>query len=235
MLLCRRVLFVLSLLMTTHAMAGIGISQAVVDFSNLQTQRYDIWVINDDTQRAYVAIEPAEIVHPGLANEKRVTEPDPEKRGLLVTPTRIVLEPRQRRIVRLVVLGKRNAERIYRVKIHPVTAPVERNKNQPPPKRSGVGIKVLTGYDMLVIVRPANPVAKVNTQRHGHKLVFNNAGNTNALLLNGTQCNASGKMCKNLPAMRLYAGASQTINTPYQTPVSYDVQAGVRRAKQKFQ
>ncbi|MEJ2451609.1 MAG: hypothetical protein P8047_13205 [Gammaproteobacteria bacterium] len=230
----RKILFLLALLTTSNAIAGIGISQAVVDFSNPQIQRRDIWVINDGSQRAYVAIDPAEIVNPGLPNEARVTEPDPEKRGLLVTPSRIILDPKQRRMVRLVVLGNRKTERIYRVKIHPVIAPPENNKKQKVPRKSGIGIRILTGYDMLVIVRPLNPVAKVTARREGNNLIFNNAGNTNALLLNGTQCNTSGKDCKNLPAMRLYAGASHTITTPYQTPVSYDIQAGGKRDKLKF-
>jgi len=224
----------LGLLTTSNAMAGIGLSQAIVDFSDTRTQRYDVWVINDGRERAYVAIDPAEIVHPGLPNEQRVEEPDPEKRGLLVSPTRIVLEPRQRRMVRLVVLGNRETERIYRVKVHPVEAPAETSKKQTAPKRSGIGIRLLTGYDMLVIVRPANPLAKVSAQRQGQDLVFSNTGNTNALLFNGTQCNASGKDCKNLPAMRLYAGASHTVRTPYLTPVSYEVQSGATRDKRKF-
>lgn len=231
----RKLLLVLTGVLTaTHAIAGIGLSQAIVDFSDARTQRDDVWVVNDGPERAYVEIDPAEIVHPGLPDEKRVTEPDPEKRGLLVSPSRIILEPKQRRMVRLVVVGHRAAERIYRVRIHPVVAPAETNKNQPAPKKSGIGIKLLTGYDMLVIVRPLNPVAQVTARREGGELVFKNTGNTNALLLNGIQCSASGKECKNLPAMRLYAGASQTITTPYQTPVSYEVQAGAKRDKQKF-
>jgi P pilus assembly chaperone PapD len=234
MALYRKILFLLALLTTSNAIAGIGISQAVVDFSNPQIQRSDIWVINDGPQRAYVEIDPAEIVHPGLPNEARVTEPDPEKRGLLVAPSRIILEPGQRRMVRLVVLGNRKAERIYRVKIHPVLAPPEFDKKNKAPKKSGIGIRILTGYDMLVIVRPLNPVAKITARREGSELLFRNAGNTNALLVHGTQCNVSGKECKNLPPMRLYAGASHTITTFYQTPVSYEVQVGEKRDKQKF-
>jgi len=230
----RKFLIILALLTTTNANAGIGLSQAIVDFSDSKTRRFDTWVINDGDERAYVAIEPAEIVHPGLPGETRVTEPDPEKRGLLVTPARVILEPKQRRMIRLVVIGDRKSERIYRVKIHPVAAPVEIDKNQPAPKKSGIGIKVLTGYDMLVIVRPLQPVANVVAQREGSKLTLRNTGNTNALLINGTQCDASGQGCKNLPAMRLYAGAKNTIDTPYRTPVSYEVVVDTKRDRLNF-
>lgn len=230
----RAILLLLALLTTTNAIAGIGLSQAIVDFSDPLAPRYDIWVINDGSERAYVAIEPSEIVSPGLTDETRVNEPDPEKRGLLVAPNRLILEPGQRRMVRLVVIGNRETERIYRVNIHPVAAPEEIDQNQKTPKQSGIGIKLLTGYDVLVIVRPAKPVANVTSRRQGSELVFNNAGNTNALLFNGTQCNASGEVCENLPAMRLYAGASNTITTPYQTPVSYEVLVGEKRDRQQF-
>lgn len=231
----RNILLVLTgLLALNTAVAGIGLSEAIVDFSDPRKQRHDLWVINDGKERAYVAIEPAEIVNPGLPGEKRVTEPDPEKRGLLVSPTRMILEPEQRRMIRLVVIGDRQKERIYRVKIHPVTPPPGTGAEPAPATRSGIAIKVITGYDALVIVRPLEARANIVTRREGDELVFSNTGNTNALLFNGKQCDSKGKNCKDLPAMRLYAGASETITTPYHTTVSYEVMVGDDRRRQEF-
>lgn len=231
----RRILLVLAgLLAINTAVAGIGLSESIVDFSDPRKLRHDIWVINDGKERAYVAIEPAEILNPGLPGEKRVSEPDPEKRGLLVSPTRLILEPQQRRMIRLVVIGDRQKERIYRIKIHPVMPPPGTGQEKAPPTKSGIAIKVMTGYDALVIVRPPEARANIETRREGDELVFRNTGNTNALLFNGTQCDREGKNCKDLPAMRLYAGASNSITTPYRTPVSYEVMVGSDRKRQEF-
>lgn len=231
----RKFLLVLTGLLVVHtAVAGIGLSEVIVDFSDPRKQRHDIWIVNDGKERAYITIEPAEIVNPGRPDEKRVNQPDPEKRGLLVSPTRLILEPQQRRMVRLVVLGNRQQERIYRLRVQPVAPPPGTETDQPPPTRSGIAIKILTGYDALVIVRPREARAGIETRREGDKLVFRNTGNTNALLFNGKQCDASGKNCKDLPAMRLYAGASKTIPVPYRTPVRYEVMEGTDRRQREF-
>jgi hypothetical protein len=87
------------------ASADIVLSELIVDLQRGRHTREDIEIWNNDSTRAYVAIEPAEILDPGRADQERRVEPDPEKLGLFVAPTRMILEPGQRKLIRLAVLG----------------------------------------------------------------------------------------------------------------------------------
>lgn len=77
----------------------------------------------------------------------------------------------------------------------------------------GAGLKVLIGYDVLVLVlvlvRPvaANPQL-LATRKEG--LTLPNAGNVSVKLLDGRVCRGAGQDCNELPSRRLHAGAEWT-------------------------
>ncbi|MEG8040169.1 hypothetical protein QP166_12750 [Sphingomonas sp. LR60] len=118
--------------------------------------------------------------------------------GLLVTPQRIILQPGERRTVRIAAIGARRAnDRVYRVTIKPVAGPVSSSVS---------AIKLLVGYDVLVIQRPATPAARIVGDRGAETLMLRNDGNTNAELYDGKLC--VGSDCHAIPSKRLYAGQS---------------------------
>lgn len=181
------------------AKAQIVLSNLVVELSAGKEARQDVEVLNNGADRAYVAVEPAEIVNPGTPSETRRTDPDPEKLGLLVAPSRMILEAGQRKLVRIAGLGApSDRERIYRVTVKPVVGPISADQT---------GLKVLIGYDVLVIVRPARPQASISVTKSGDTVTFHNDGNVSVELEQGRQCDSSGKACSDLPGKRLYAGA----------------------------
>src|SRR4051794_26677729 len=83
------------------APAALTLSQVIVDLIPGRPLRDDIEAWNDTNERMYIIAEASLVSDPGLASEKRLQEPDPEKLGLLVTPTRMILEPGQRKILRV--------------------------------------------------------------------------------------------------------------------------------------
>jgi P pilus assembly chaperone PapD len=179
--------------------AQIAVSQVIVDFQPGKDPRQDVEVWNKASDRAYVAVEPAEIVNPGTPAESRRGDPDPEKLGLLVSPARMILEGGQRKLLRVAEIGPApDRERVYRVTVKPVVGPVTSARS---------GLKVLVGYDMLVLVRPAHPQPNVSFSRSGDTGTFRNDGNVSVELIDGRQCDSSGKICSDLPGKRLYAGA----------------------------
>lgn len=207
------------------ARAELVLSQLIVELKANGKTRDDIEVWNDSPERAYVAVEPAEIVNPGQSSEKRTQEPDPEKRGLLVSPTRLILEPGQRKLVRLAILsGPADQERVYRVAVKPVAGELTSDQS---------GLKILVGYDVLVLVRPANPEPRLVAQRSGNMLTFQNQGNASLELVDGRQCSAEGK-CISLPGKRLYAGAEwrEQLHSPLQ--VEYRVISNGRSDRKTF-
>jgi P pilus assembly chaperone PapD len=172
------------------AQAQIVLSNLVVELSPGKDSRQDVEVLNNGSERAYVAVEPAEIVNPGTPAEARRSDPDPEKLGLLVAPSRMILEAGQRKLIRIAELAAPgDRERIYRVTVKPVVGPISSDQS---------GLKLLIGYDVLVLVRPAQPRPSVTVTRAGDTVTFVNDGNVSVELEQGRQCDPTDKLCSDL-------------------------------------
>ena len=199
------------------ASADIVLSELIVDLQRGSHTREDIEIWNNDSSRAYVAVEPAEILHPGRADQERRVEPDPEKLGLFVAPTRMILEPGQRKLIRLAVLGPdASRERVYRVTVKPVSGPLSSEKS---------GLKVLVGYDALVLVRPEHIQPSVTGRRTAKSLILHNDGNVSVELIDGRQCDDTRQHCVPLPSKRLYPGAEWTQTLSDSGPVDYSAKS----------
>ena len=179
--------------------AELAVSQLIVELKPGPTRAQDIELHNESPDRSYVSVEPREIVDPGTSAERPVVSPDPEKLGILVSPRRLVLEPWQRRTLRIARVGPETAaERVYRVTVKPIVGEVE----------GETGLKLLVGYDLLVLVRPATIRPALEASRSGSKLTMTNRGNSSVELIDGRQCDTAGRDCAKLAGKRLYAGAS---------------------------
>lgn len=193
-------LSLLSLLAAAPADAELVVGQLIVEFKPGESRTADIEIFNNGDERSYAVVEPRELLNPGTPREDRVAAPDPAKLGLLASPARFILEPRQRRTLRLAAIGGvAQHERVYRVTVKPVTGEVEGSES---------GLKLLVGYDLLVLVRPHMIRNAIRSERSGTELTLTNDGNASVELAEGKQCDPSGKDCQALPAKRLYAGAS---------------------------
>jgi P pilus assembly chaperone PapD len=209
----------------TLARAGLSVAPVIVDVQPNQPPRTDVELFNDGTETLYVVVEPSRIEDPGDAGEKRVRLTDPQALGLLATPNRLVLEAGQRKFVRIaLLLPPGDTDRIYRVTVKPVIGEV---------KSGETGLKILVGYDLLVIQRPGRPDASILASRSGDTLTLKNAGNTNAELFQGQQCDPQ-RRCTALPGHRLYAGASWNIPIQPGLPADYAVKVGTKITAQHF-
>jgi len=209
-------------------LAGIGLampahgdlvlSDLVVELLSGKNSRKDIELWNKSDERSYVEISPAEIMNPGQATESRRQEPNPEQLGLLVSPNRMILEPGQHKIIRIAAIASPvDRERIYRVTVKPVVGDISGEHT---------GLKVLVGYDVLAIVRLANPSPRIAGIREGRTVIIRNEGNSSAELLNGKQCHTGSTNCTSLPGKRLYAGAEWRLPLDGDGPVEYSVKLG---------
>jgi P pilus assembly chaperone PapD len=196
------------------------LSELVVELGTAPNDQVgeDVEIWNNGSETSYVSVTPREILAPGTAHESSVDTSDPDKLGLLVAPARLVLEPGQRRILRFARLqpaGER--ERIYRVTVKPVVSQVL------PPE--GGGLKLLVGYDVLVLARPREIQVKVVGERSGDQLILKNEGNVSVELVDGKQC-ATPTNCESLAGIRLYAGAQAVVDVPRGHAVEYKLKAG---------
>jgi P pilus assembly chaperone PapD len=200
------------------AHAGMILNKVIVNFSPTAPSRDDIEITNVGEEIMYVSVEPAEVIDPGQDGEHRVADPDPRALGLLVSPKRLALGPGERKIVRFSLLQRPvDRDRIYRVAIKPVVGEVTATQS---------ALKVMVGYDVLVIARPAGARPILSVSRDGEVLHIRNLGNTNAMLFDGRQCEAPQRNCVDLPSKRIYAGGAWQIELPGDGPVRYLVESG---------
>jgi P pilus assembly chaperone PapD len=191
-----------SLLVPTAAQADLKLSQLIVELGQ-GSKASDIELWNDSPERTFVSIEPREIVAAGTVAQSDRRDPDPQKLGLLASPSRVILEPGQRRLLRVASLnppGER--ERVYRVTVKPVAGALQ---------SSASGIKIMVGYDILVLVRPERATISLVSARQNGQVTVRNDGNSSVELIDGQQCDAQRKSCSAISGKRLYAGASWTV------------------------
>lgn len=225
-LICAALATAAALGLGSMAHAEMVLSQVIVDLMPGKPPREDIEVGNLGNERMYVSAEPFEIRGAGTSEEERIAADEPDRSGILVAPRRLVLEPGERRTVRVAAIGDRSAtDRVYRVAIKPVAGAVSADSS---------ALKVFVGYEALVIVRPDKFTGEVVGIREGATLTLRNAGNTAQELFDGQQCDASGKDCRALPAKRLYPGATWRQELPFATQVTYKAAIGPTIRERKF-
>jgi P pilus assembly chaperone PapD len=212
--------------LASAARAEMVLSQVIVDLLPGKPPREDIEVWNDGTERMYVLAEPFEIQSPGTPAEQRIPARIPEESGVLVSPQRLVIEPGERRTIRVAAIGERPAsDRIYRVAIRPVAGAVTAEES---------ALKLFVGYDTLVLVRPERFTGDVEAVRSGRSLTLRNTGNTAQELFDGQQCDSAGGDCRALPSKRLYPGATWEQILPFDTPVTYKSAVGPTIRDRRF-
>ena len=213
--------FRLKFLAAAGALIGVGtpvsaelvVSQMIVELSPV-SRTADVLVFNDSEERTYVSIEPREVLNPGTTDEERVAKADPRDLGLLVSSARFILEPRQKRLLRLAATSiPAQRERVYRVTVKPVVGDVD---------SAASGLKLLVGYEMLVMVRPTNPgPVTIDGTRANGELTLTNRGGASVELVDGRRCLADKVSCASLPGKRLYAGAHWTQAVPQGGRIEY--------------
>jgi P pilus assembly chaperone PapD len=213
-------------LATAPARAELVLSELIVDLQPGKQVRDDIEIWNDSPDRSYVAIEPREILDASLPTQRVRLDPDPQGLGILVSPARMILEPGQRKLIRIATLSApSNREHVYRVTVKPVVGSLE---------ASDSGLKLLVGYDVLVLVRPEEPLPSVTGVRHGRALTFTNSGNVSVELVEGRQCDGAARQCLDLPGKRLYPGSTWTVQLKSDGTAAYVLKSPGRLDRRSY-
>jgi len=218
---------VIACLFSFPAQAEFVISSAIVEFTADGPRQQDIELLSRSAGNDYIVAELAEIDHPGAAEESRHVLDDPEQGRLLVTPDKTILAAGSRKLLRFVLLQDPDAqEHVYRVAVKPVIKGVDNTGK--------VGLKILIGYEILVIVRPASMTPHYEAQRQGRRFRVANTGNTDILFQNGQQC-ATSDDCKRPPVLRVYPGQTTAVDLPLDQPVTYAIWDGATTVEKKFE
>lgn len=224
-----RIVYFLALLAAGCAFATPSAAQLVVDRMWVDMRpdsagREDLVLRNESADRYYVSLVASEILGAGTEAEQRVEIADPEALGLLISPTRLILEPGASRAVRIVNIGQAGpADRVYRLRITPQVTDVDAGADLPEGE-TGVSIRVLMAYDILVVSRPAEARPQIVSLTEPGAVLLRNDGNTNTLLLNGEVCPRGARagdqdVCRTLDDHRLYASETWRIETDITDPI----------------
>lgn len=238
---CRKIAVVLTLasawFATSPASAQITVNRSVIEFTS-SARVQDVEITNTGNFRMYLDMTPFEIMNPASDNPQRVKLDDPRTAPVVVSPRQLLLPPGQRKRVRVILRDDSlDKERIFRLAVRPYTGKVKLEADANGDKASA--IKVLVGYDLLLLARPTPLQPKLDVTRTDREIIFRNAGNTNVLLRKITQCDASGGDCVEINPNRLYVGESYKVSLPkpgpaHQTPVEVHRSVGLENAREVY-
>ena len=191
--------------------AQLAIDQIIFDFPSGAPQQSDVQLANtSDVDTLFINIEVLEVGNPGAHDETQIVADDPSKVGLIATPSRVILPPGNTRQVRLVNLFPADdGERIFRVNFTPVAGSADGNEEE------ANAVRLMVGYQALVIVRPNKTNANIIGKRVGNNLMLTNNGNTNVYLDRIRYCDSvKPNQCEPIVENRLYPGNIWELDLP---------------------
>lgn len=217
------------LLASPQTRADFAISNAILYFESGKADRQDIEVENTGAETLYLSVTPYAVRHPGTPQEQREKIEDPAASGLLVTPNKLALPPNTRKLLRFTnLLADRAEEGVYRVEIAPVSGKLIAEQT---------GVKLQVGYEVLVLMQPAQVNADLTSKRQGDRLELTNTGNTNVYLRDGRNCPAqdfSDSRCVALEDKRIYPGGTHAVTLRHGGGAQYQVGVGTKYTLRQF-
>jgi len=208
------------LLAPALASADIFVDRAIIRMSADQPPRQDFKVINNGDEVGYVNIEVFEVRNPGTSEEELVKVTDPKEMKLIATPSKLIVQAKSQKMVRLINTVAPGDERIYRINVTPVLPPLADPK--------GSMVRVVVAYQILLMIDAVEPAQNLDISRTGKTLRVVNKGNTNVLFYNGSQCpegetNTQSEQCQQLPTRRVYPGNTWEAELPKDQPAAYQM------------
>lgn len=166
-------------------------------------------VTNKGTAKAYVLLSASKVINPDRSNAKLITNKNPKKLGLLVTPNKLILKPNQSRKVKVTSLVKNNdTDVVFRINGSEVAMPKKGKSLEK--GQTGFVMDVGIGFTTTVIARPAKMQPKLDSKIVDGKLLLTNVGNTSFSMTNIRQC-PSKDQCFPFSNKFFFPGIEKTI------------------------
>ncbi|MCO1335695.1 fimbria/pilus periplasmic chaperone [Microbulbifer sp. OS29] len=196
----KNLLIAFILLVAQPVLAAMSVDKIVLYLEDGPNARDDVVVSNPDEETLYVQTEIFRVDNPGMENEQRVRVVNPDEFKLLVSPSKAVLAPGERKRFRLMALDRNlDEEKVYRVTFKPVVGKI---------KAEQTALKILVAYQALVFVQPDDGEYKVDLVEDGNVYRLTNSGNINVEVVEVRHCLSEGECEKLEVSGRLYAGTS---------------------------
>jgi len=192
------------------AMAQLNVDKSVLELTN-QSQRSTVRLSNSGKDTLYINLKLLEVTNPEADSPTKTPLVDPTKDGILVHPRQIILEPGQARSARVVLNQPvTDQDRVFRLKLEPLAGDALQNDDA----ERTAGVRMLLGYQLLVLARPDTLAPDIELQRQADSIVFLNHGNTSVLLRQLEVCATNGSNCSPLQPNRLYPNEVRAFAMP---------------------
>jgi len=212
------------------AQADMILNKSIIYFEPDNPNREDLEIQNAGTDPLYISRSRLKLLIILVPISRREIFDNPKQAGLLVSPNKLVVPPNGRKLLRFVNLNPNpKEEKVYRVSITPVVGELS---------AKSTGVKIMIGYEVLVIVHPVDGHIDLTHQRSSNKLTLSNQGTQNVLLRKGTQCPADvddESLCHQLPGKRLYPGNTWSVDLEADQAVTYFLSRGKEHSVRVFE
>ena len=206
------------------------LNNSILYFEPDKPNHQDIEIENVGEDPLYIQVTPKVVRNPGTEQQIREPYDDPTAAGLLVSPNKLVIPPKGRKLLRFVNLNKNpTEEHVYRVGVTPVVGDLVAQET---------GVKIVIAYEVLVLVHPINGEVELVHNRQGKTLHVENKGTRNVLLRKGVQCPADIKdesLCDHVPGKRLYPGNHWETELPNDQPIKFYLSQGTQHSVKIFE
>jgi len=158
-----------------------NVDKSILELTN-QTNKTTVRLSNSGEDTLYINLNLSEIIDPATSDSVSAELSDPSKDGIIVHPRQLVLRPGQSRSAKVVLSRPvENQDRVFRLNIKPLAGdalPTQQSDRS-------AGVRILLGYQLLVLARPDKFELDVKLQRKEDSVVFENKSNTSVLLRSG--------------------------------------------------
>ncbi len=222
--------FIMILFLSTSLQADMILNKSIIYFEPDSPSREDLEIQNAGEEPLYIQVTPKVVSKPGTEQQVRTVIENPKQAGLLVSPNKLVVPPNGRKLLRFVNLNPNpKEEKVYRVSITPVVGELS---------AKNTGVKIMIGYEVLVIVHPVDGHIELTHERTERTLTLTNQGTQNVLLRKGSQCPEGSEdesECHQLPGKRLYPGNTWSVDLAKDQPVTYFLSRGKEHSVRVFE
>ncbi|MBA1205380.1 molecular chaperone [Pseudomonas capeferrum] len=200
-------------------------------------------VRNGGDTTAFVKVSVAELVYDDkdVAREVSLEALPLERRGLVVSPARLIVPARGLQSVRLLYRGERERERYFRVRFIPVLPEVDDgfavDQTQADAYRDSLkaGVNLLAGYGSLLFVRPAQTRYQTRAVGDNGKLTVMNEGNSTVALDHFRVCQAASEQCGPATKHHLLPGRTRQFEGEPGQMFEFELQEGEQRKQMAVQ
>lgn len=203
------------LLSAPISFAKISVGPLRVEFGDGMMKPKNIIIQNTGNTVAFVKIDLMLVTNSNKPNRSEALLEKPKKYGLIILPNKLILRPKQKKNVRVMLSGALpKKDRIFIANIYEVAG--EKSSSQ-----EGISVRITYGTSIILHAKGGKP--DIVATRNDKTIILHNKGTTSAKIVSLQQCNDKGE-CKDPGILyQSIPGDRTTYTLPFNRRLQYQV------------